>query len=110
MRGECRRGVTRTRGGPREPQRRDPPPTARDMRRGIVGEDRPDHLGQCVLAIAHELGIRSPGPGLRGAQIDRDRLGELMIAIGGRSTVELRNAAAAAWKQLFGTQLARVYD
>ena len=63
-----------------------------------------------VEAIAHELGIRARGPVLRGAQIDRDRLGELMSEIGRRSTVELRNAAAAAWTQLFGAPLARVYD
>ncbi len=66
---------------------------------GIVAEE-----------LANQLGIGSPLSVIRDRHVDRDRLARLMVALGGRSTGELRNAAARAWRELFGSPLVRVYD
>lgn len=63
-----------------------------------------------VEAMARQLGIASPGPVVHGGEIDRDRLAALLAPMTGRTTVELRSAAAAAWAELFEEPLARLYD
>ncbi len=80
------------------------------FRRGTVR--REEALVAIIVAesLGRELGIRTSGPVLRGMEIDRDRLASLMIALGDRTTAELRSAAAAAWQRTFGRPLARVYD
>lgn len=61
-------------------------------------------------ALARQLHLPVRGSALRGGTIDRDRLAALMVALGERTTVELRSAAAAAWRELYGAPLARLYD
>ena len=63
-----------------------------------------------VEAMARQLGITSPGPVVHGGEIDRDRLAALLGPMTGRTTVELRSAAAAAWGELFEEPLVRLYD
>lgn len=63
-----------------------------------------------VEAMARQMGIASPGPVVHGGEIDRDRLAALLGPMTGRTTVELRSAAAAAWAELFEEPLVRLYD
>jgi hypothetical protein len=63
-----------------------------------------------VEALARQLNIQPVGPIVRDGAIDRDRLARLALPLATKSTAELRRAAAAAWGELFGTPLVRLYD
>lgn len=80
------------------------------FRRGTVHGAEAAVAVVAIEALAAKLHVPVRGSALRGGRIDRDRLAELMVALGGRTTVELRTAAAAAWRELYGAPLARIYD
>jgi hypothetical protein len=63
-----------------------------------------------IEGLARKLGIESPGPVIRSGVVDRDRLAQLVTPLARRTTVELRSAAAALWKDLYGAPLVRLYD
>jgi hypothetical protein len=63
-----------------------------------------------IESMARELGISPSGPIVHGGEIDRDRLARLVIPLSRRTTVELRSAAAALWRDLYGAPLVRLYD
>lgn len=63
-----------------------------------------------IEGMARRLGIVAPGPVIKRGDIDRDQLASLLIQLTGRTTVELRSAAAGLWAELFGEPLVRLYD
>jgi len=54
-----------------------------------------------IPGLARELDIAPAGVIAHGGEIDRERLGELAVAIAKRSDDDLRAAAARLWTQLF---------
>ena len=63
-----------------------------------------------IEGLARQLEIPSRGPVMHGGEVDRDRLAALVVPLSQRTTVELRSAAAALWKDLFGAPLVRLYE
>ena len=63
-----------------------------------------------VEGLARKLGIPAAGDVLRNGEIDRDRLGDLATALAERTTVEVRSAAAALWREHYGAPLVRLTD
>lgn len=69
------------------------------------------YVGVLVIeALARRFAIPSPGPVIHRGGIDRDRLAALAIPLAARSSQELRAAAAAVWREMFGRRLPRIVD
>ncbi|MDX2091087.1 MAG: hypothetical protein SFX73_24720 [Kofleriaceae bacterium] len=84
---------------------------ARHGFRNTPGRRAESYVAVVVIeGLARKLGIESPGPVIHRGAVDRDRLARLVTPLARRTTVELRSAAAALWKDLFGTPLVRLYE
>jgi hypothetical protein len=61
--------------------------------------------------LARQLAISTDKGGVfRRGEIDRDRLAELVAPLAGKTTIELRSAAARLWAELFDEPLVRLVD
>jgi hypothetical protein len=63
-----------------------------------------------IEGLARQLGITPGKPALARGELDRDRLAELVPALAGKTTIELRSAAARLWGELFDEPLVRLVD
>jgi hypothetical protein len=73
---------------------------------------RPESYVAAVVidGLARELDVPSAGVVVHGGKIDRDRLGQLSVALAGVRGAELRAAAARLWAQLFAEGYVAITD
>jgi hypothetical protein len=73
---------------------------------------RPEaYVGTVVLTgLGRELGVPSAGVVIKKGKIDRERLELVAVAIAGKSSAELRAAAARLWSSLFGRPYVAITD
>jgi hypothetical protein len=63
-----------------------------------------------IEGLARQLGVESEGPVIHERQIDRERLAALAAPLTKTSGDELRTAARALWKDLYGEDLVPILD